>query len=155
MFSLSFALLCKLNLLLSLLWFITVKHFSLMLGLLAYFDEATVLLYFAQSVLVKISTNPLSAKLRRRIMMAKRDVYVKQNLNRWYIHGCAVIVLRNAHAGSYKDRTREIICQNNCVQNFMRILLCIILTMILFRCLPEHFLWQHSNSSVVISKAKT
>lgn len=47
-----------------------------MLKLLAYFDEATVLLYFAQSILVKISTNPLSAELRK-IIMAKGDVYVK------------------------------------------------------------------------------
>lgn len=68
-----------------------------MLKLLAYFDEATVLLYFAQSVLVKISTNPLSAELKRRIIMAKRDVYVKQNLNRRYMLGCAVIVLKNTH----------------------------------------------------------
>lgn len=35
------------------------ESFSLMLKLLAYFDEATVLLYFAQSVLVKISTKPI------------------------------------------------------------------------------------------------
>lgn len=68
-------------------------NYSLMLKLLAYFDEATVLLYFAQSVLVKISTNPLSAQLRRRIVMAKRDVYVPQNINRRYSHDCAVIVL--------------------------------------------------------------
>lgn len=45
--------------------------FSSMLKLLAYFDEATVLLYFAQSVLVKISTNSLSAELRRRINNGK------------------------------------------------------------------------------------
>ena len=55
------------------------EWFSLMLKLLAYFNEATVSLYFAQSVLVKISTNPLSAELRRRIIMAERDVYNKQN----------------------------------------------------------------------------
>lgn len=29
--------------------------------------------------------------------MAKRDVYVKQNLNRRYILGCVIIVLRNTH----------------------------------------------------------
>ena len=92
MFFLSFALLCKPNLMSSLLWFITVNHFSLMLKLLAFFDEATVLLYFAQSVLVKISTNSLSAELRRRIMMAKRDMYVKQNRIRAYVFGFAVII---------------------------------------------------------------
>lgn len=84
-----------------------------MLKLLAYFDEATVLLYFAQSVLVKISTNPLSAKLRRRIIMAKRDVYVTQNLNRRYILGCAVIVLRNTHILRVTRKKHRYILGNN------------------------------------------
>lgn len=84
-----------------------------MLKLLAYFDEATVLLYFAQSVLVKISTNLLSAKLRRRIIMAKRDVYVTQNLNRRYILGCAVIVLRNTHILRVTRKKHRYILGNN------------------------------------------
>lgn len=63
-----------------------------MLKLLAYFGEATVLLYFAQSVLVKISTNSLSAELRRRIIMAKREIYVEQNLNRKYTVFLAVLI---------------------------------------------------------------
>lgn len=52
-------------------FFFCFLFFSSMLKLLAYFDEATVLLYFAQSVLVKISTNSLSAELRRRINNGK------------------------------------------------------------------------------------
>lgn len=51
--------------------------------------------------------------------MAKRDVYVKQNLNRRYILGYAVIVLRNTHilrvTGGKKNTGKylEMICQNN------------------------------------------
>lgn len=46
---------------------------------------------------MKISTNPLSAKLRRRIIMAKRGI---ENINKkTCILGCAVlfVLLRNVH----------------------------------------------------------
>lgn len=40
----------------------TVTHFSLALKPFVYLAEANVLLYFAQSVLVKTSTNPILSK---------------------------------------------------------------------------------------------
>lgn len=68
----SFALLCKPNPTSSLFVIYYCESFYINAQkLLACFDEATVLLYFAQSVLVKISTNPLSAELRRRINNGK------------------------------------------------------------------------------------
>lgn len=88
-----------------------------MLKLLAYFGEATVLLYFAQSVLVKISTNSLSAELRRGIIMAKREIYVEQNLNRKYtVHLAVLIVLNYTHIlrdiRNKQVNTLGIMCQN-------------------------------------------
>lgn len=119
------------------------NYFSLMLKLLAYFDEATVLLYFAQSVLVKISTNPLSAELRRRINNGKEghlcETEPKQKIYTW-LCCCSEKYSYNESYMVKKKKYLEKICQFNEVCFILwGILICIVL----LQCewLPCHLLW--------------
>lgn len=111
-----------------------------MLKLLAYFDEATVLLYFAQSVLVKISTNPLSAELRRRINNGKEgrlcETEPKQKIYTWLCCNCSE---KYSYIESYMEKKHylEMICQFNKLCFILwGILLCIVLSLVLSERLP-------------------